>query len=370
MPPSILLTGASGYLGGTILSQLLNPHGTKAILSRSAYNKIYCLVRNDVQADSLNKWVAASSKAGKHQDGGGIEPIMFDYLNIDEAERTLREKGISVVFYLIDAFSDKGQRPLIEALGKVKSLVGGDVHFLHTTGAKIFSSHTGTPIDRPLHDDDPELYEIQKKSKAPLDKMQVPVDTNNTVIELCEKYGVKSYIFAPCIVYGRGEGFGNPISIQTKAIVQCAKALRRVYAVDEGEPSWPVCHVVDTASLYLFILSAILSGSNLPSGKQGYYLASPGVVKWIDLYRSMAKHLLKAGVIDTDEVVLADEKILEEMAKALQCEPSFVGVQVGGMCTFQARNGQKIGWAPEFKAKHALAEGAEEEVKLLLANMK
>jgi hypothetical protein len=128
--------------------------------------------------------------------------------------------------------------------------------------------------------------------------------------------------------------------------------------------------VIDTANLYLYILSAILSGSNPPSGKQGYYLASPGLVKWIDLYRSMAKHLLQAGVTDTDEVVLADEKILGEMAKALQCEPSFVGVQVGGNCTFEARNGRKIGWAPEFEAKHALEEGAEEEVKLLLANMK
>jgi nucleoside-diphosphate-sugar epimerase len=237
MPPSILLTGASGYLGGTILSQLLNPSGGKAILSRSAYNKIYCLVRNDAQADLLKKWVeASSSKQGGEEDGGGIEPIVLDYLNVDEAERVLREKEITVVFYLIDAFSDKGQRSLIEALGKVRSSAGGDVHFLHTTGAKIFSSHTGTPTDRPLPDDDPEMYDIQKKSKAPLDKMQVPVDTNNVVIELCEKYDVKSYIFAPCIVYGKGEGFGNPISIQTKAIVQCAKALRRVYAVDEGEP--------------------------------------------------------------------------------------------------------------------------------------
>lgn len=56
------------------------------------------------------------------------------------------------------------------------------------------------------------------------------------MIELCEEQGVKAYIFAPCIVYGKGDGFGNPISIQTKAIVQSAKVLRTVYSVDEGEP--------------------------------------------------------------------------------------------------------------------------------------
>ena len=35
---------------------------------------------------------------------------------------------------------------------------------------------------------------------------------------------------------GKGEGFGNPISIQTVAIIQAAKALRRVYSVDPGRP--------------------------------------------------------------------------------------------------------------------------------------
>lgn len=49
---------------------------------------------------------------------------------------------------------------------------------------------------------------------------------------------MRCYIFAPCIVYGKGEGFGNRISIQTVAIVQAAKALRQVYDVNiEGAVS-------------------------------------------------------------------------------------------------------------------------------------
>jgi hypothetical protein len=62
---------------------------------------------------------------------------------------------------------------------------------------------------------------------------------------------VKSYIFAPCIVYGRGEGFGNPISIQTVAIVQAAQALRRVYSVDDGKP---VGRIVSSRSPELTLL--------------------------------------------------------------------------------------------------------------------
>jgi Na+-transporting NADH:ubiquinone oxidoreductase subunit NqrE len=58
------------------------------------------------------------------------------------------------------------------------------------------------------------------------------VATNGTVIETCESYGVRSYIFIPCIVYGEGEGFGNRISIQTVAVVRAAKKLGAVYDVN------------------------------------------------------------------------------------------------------------------------------------------
>jgi hypothetical protein len=38
------------------------------------------------------------------------------------------------------------------------------------------------------------------------------------------------------VVDGKGEGFGNKISIQTVAVVQAAKAVGRVYKVDDGKP--------------------------------------------------------------------------------------------------------------------------------------
>jgi hypothetical protein len=66
------------------------------------------------------------------------------------------------------------------------------------------------------------------------DKLTCPqaVKTNNTIIETAESYGVRSYIFIPCIVYGEGEGFGNRISIQTTAVVRAAKNVGTVYDVN------------------------------------------------------------------------------------------------------------------------------------------
>lgn len=56
------------------------------------------------------------------------------------------------------------------------------------------------------------------------------------MIDTAEQYGVRSYIFVPCIVYGEGEGFGNRTSIQDVAIVKAAKKAQRVHKVDIDNP--------------------------------------------------------------------------------------------------------------------------------------
>lgn len=156
------------------------------------------------------------------------------------------------------------------------------------------------------------------------------MSTNNIVIEEAERHGVRSYIFAPCIVYGRGEGFGNTISIQTVAIVKAAQAMKRGYKVDEGRPTWPVCHILDNTTLYIEILRTVLGGEELSHGKAGYFLASSGSVAWDDLYTAVAAALAKRNIIGDDSVVPANHSILEQMGEALGCPPQFVPVQIGG----------------------------------------
>ena len=309
MARNVLITGGSGYLGGTLLARLVNAQ-------LPAHGKFYALVRTDSQATAVKQY--------------GFEPLTFSPGDEQALRENVVKHDITVVFFLIDAFKSESQVNFIKALAEVKESTGQDVHFLHTTGAKLFSSHAGAPTDRPLVDSDPDMYDIQKSQKAPLPQMQIAVSTNNTVVEQGEAHGVRTYIFAPCIVYGKGEGFGNPISIQTVAIVQAAKAVGHVYKVDVDRPTWPVCHVVDNATLYIQLLAKILGNENPDYGKNGYYLASPGSVAWDDLYSAIAKSLKKRKIIDDDDVRTADDAILEKMATALKTTKEFVPVQLGG----------------------------------------
>ncbi|KAK7735370.1 hypothetical protein SLS63_003840 [Diaporthe eres] len=345
----ILVTGASGYLGGTLLARWKGA-------DLPAYDKLYALVRTDAQAKAVEQY--------------GAEALTFDSRDEAAVRKAVVDNKITIVYYLIDAIRSEAQVNFIKALAEVKKATGQEVHFLHTTGAKMFSSHAGAPTDAPLLDTNPALYSIHKTQveAAPFDLIKTAVSTNNIVIEEAEKYGVRSYIFAPCMVYGRGEGFGNTISIQTVAIVKAAQAMKRVYKVDEGRPTWPVCHILDNTALYFEILRTILAGKELSHGRAGYFLASPGSVAWDDLYTAMAAALAKRNIIGDDSVVPANDSILEQIGEALGCSPEFVGVQIGGRCTFTAEHGSKIGWKPQYPPEHII-EDAENEVQLILDNL-
>jgi uncharacterized protein YbjT (DUF2867 family) len=153
MPRNFLLTGGSGYRGGTLLAQL------KKTKDLPSHGTIYALVRNEDQAE----------KVKSHY---GAIPLTLDLEDQATITATLLEKKISVVFFLINAYTADTQLELIEALSAVKAQLSIETHFLHTAGAKLFSSFTGHPTDRVLSDADEGLYAIRKGAKSPFPPME------------------------------------------------------------------------------------------------------------------------------------------------------------------------------------------------------
>lgn len=146
MAPNILITGASGYLGGDMLEEMKRA-------SMLSHGTIYALVRTEEQAKQV-------------KERYGATPMSLDLSDQSKITSEFVDKEISIVFYLIHAAIADTQLLFINALETVGQKLHVQTHFLHTTGAKAFSSFTGHPTDRPLSDADPQLFEIQKNAQS------------------------------------------------------------------------------------------------------------------------------------------------------------------------------------------------------------
>jgi len=75
----------------------------------------------------------------------------------------------------------------------------------------------------------------------------------------------------------------------------------------------------------------MLDREEIPHGKQGYYLCSPGQVAWQDIYAALAQALHRKVVIDSPDLIPANDEILEMMAPTLGVEgkASVIG-KIGG----------------------------------------
>ena len=216
---NIFITGAAGYIGGTVAKRLID-----------AGHRVRGLVRDSAKAKLLLE--------------RGIEPVEGTLDDVDLLDREAREAD--GVISAADAEHGRSLRAFIAALE------GTNKPLLHTSGSSVISDDArGNSVAGSIFDEDtPFVVEPAKQHRRDIDLMVLAAATR----------GVRAIVICPSNIYGTGSGL-NPRSVQIPFLVDHALDQGVVHIVGRGVNRWSNVHIDDVAELYLLALEKAPAGA-------------------------------------------------------------------------------------------------------------
>jgi nucleoside-diphosphate-sugar epimerase len=212
---NIFLTGASGYIGGTVAVRLI-----------AAGHRVRGLVRSAAKAEAVRRL--------------GLDPVTG---TLDDAELLAREaKRADAV---INA-ADSDHRAAAETL--VKALAGTNKTLLHTSGSSIVADTAAGEASDRVYDDS--IYEAGS-GWAPVPDKAARVAIDRLILSLQDARGI---VLCPCLIYGRGLG-ADPDSIQLPTLAEQARKTGVARHVGNGRNIWSTVHIEDVADAYVMALA-------------------------------------------------------------------------------------------------------------------
>ncbi|OJJ76618.1 hypothetical protein ASPBRDRAFT_145701 [Aspergillus brasiliensis CBS 101740] len=323
---SLLITGVSGYIGGTILSALLKDQSqwTKQL-------KINCLVRSESQASAVQKL--------------GASPIIITSFNEIERLEKIAE-DYDIIIHAGAGWHTPSAQALITGQGTRKSKIqtSHSIHYIQISGTINLSDrpYTDNYTDTHLFTDEEDIYSFEKYRES---RETHPARTTDiAVIETGEAVGVNTYIIMAPTIFGQGTGPFNRYSMQLPSLIADALSSGVVSVIEKGNTVWSHVHVEDLAGLFVVLLDKICAGLDIPSGKKGIYFCETGEHSHREFSTRLAAAAYELGVLRSSGV---KEITLQEAGERVV----FGGISTAELgyasnARTKAILGRKLGWMP------------------------
>ncbi|POY70333.1 putative Long-chain-fatty-acyl-CoA reductase [Rhodotorula taiwanensis] len=338
--PKILLTGATGYIGGSILTALL----------RDAHKETSyaVLIRNPHAADKFRAHGIATHVFSGLDDLQVIEEVA---------------SGCDAAINTASASHPESAKALIRGLAKRKQATGTPTFIIHTSGTSILGDHAEGKYagDRVYSDVTDDIYDFERQHPEEYSQRV----TDLAVVDTAGELGVKSYIVIPPTIYGKGTGFFATISQQIPHLTRLAIREGQTIGINEGASIWNHIHAEDMADFYSFLLARILQDDKqVTSGRSGYYFIQDGEHTWGDVSAGIATSLKKQGILATDA-------IRQESADWVGERLGFGSpqlIRLGFSSNARARDdrARALGWKPK-KPANDFARHFDDEVATVVA---
>ncbi len=236
----IFITGASGYIGGSIAAALT-----------AAGHEVSGLARSPTTAAALAQ--------------RGIVPVRG---TLDDAE-VLAQAARAADVTVNAASAD--HRAAAEAM--LAALAGTGKTFLHTSGSSLVGTRARGELSEAVFDEDTVL------TPSPARVARVAIDA---MVRNARNDGVRSMVIAPSLIYGRGHGL-NPHSIQVPWLIALAKKYGVARHIGPGENRWSNVHIDDLVSLYGLAIDKAPAGA--------FYFAENGEASMRELCEAISRML-------------------------------------------------------------------------------
>ena len=212
------MTGASGYIGGTVAAALIKAGHAVRGLARTA---------------------DAAAKLAAH----GIEAVRGE-LGSHSIVRNAARSADAVINCA------NAEDPFVVA-AIIEGLAGTGRAFLHTSGSSIVGDKSAGKFSPQVYREDTPLEPLPEKIQ------RVAIQR---VVLAASAQRVRSVVLCPCLIYGQGRG-AHADSIQVPNLIRQAVKSGIPRYIGEGANVWSTLHIEDVADVFLLALERAPVGS-------------------------------------------------------------------------------------------------------------
>lgn len=321
--PKILITGVTGYIGGTILTTLQNTS--------------YPSLKNA----KLSVLVRGESKAAFFRQKGIETEVIEGAGQLDLLRKVA--SNYDIIINPAFCFQTDAANALVLGMGDRVKQIRKELHFIQTSGTSNVGDRpiTGQYYEDRIFSDNDDIfdYEVERNKKEPY-----PQRTTELVItKTGDEVGVKTHIIMSPTIYGIGTGFFNKISIQIPTLIRTALESGQAEYIADGKEEWDYIHVADLATLYETMLAKIVQGEDVPYGERGIFFSETGNYRWKELAQGIADAGKALGALKTNET---KSITLEEARKLYPTNPEYVELGFASNSRTRAHKSRELGWRP------------------------
>ncbi|KAF7424397.1 hypothetical protein PC9H_009704 [Pleurotus ostreatus] len=321
---SIFVSGATGYIGGAVLTKLLEHPKANDF-------HITALVRSTEKAEKL-KSVGVTPVIGSLDDTDLVHKLSLDSdIVISMANADHAPSVQAMLSGQKERFEKTGERPIL----------------IHTSGTGVLSDNA-----EGLYRTETIWNDADPAQIATIAPTQPHRNVDLLIVDADKEGYVRTYIILPSTIYGLARGLlvdigvSNNRSIQIPAIIEASLDRKQGGMVGQGKNLWPNVHIDEQADLYILLLDAALSKPETGHGVNGYYFGESGEHSLYDVGKAVAEALVDLGIGSPEPTTFTKAEI----------DKYFGGsAYLGSNSRARANHSRAVGWSPKKSTTDMLA---------------